>query len=135
MSSPVRLIEVGARMNDLLWVAQVILAGVFLFTGFSKLFAYERLVKAVEAHSKGGPVAMSHGQAALVGVLEIAGAVGVLVPTDVWPPQILVRLAASGLALLMVVAAIYHTRRKEFAAQSVTLFLLALFVVVGRWPR
>jgi uncharacterized membrane protein YphA (DoxX/SURF4 family) len=122
-------------MNDLLWIAQIILAGVFLFTGFSKIFAYERLVKAVQARSKRGPVGMSHGQAVIVGLAEIAGAACVLVPTDVWPPHILLRLAAGGLAVLMIAAAIYHTRRQESATPSVTLFLLALFVLVGRWPR
>jgi len=36
-------------MNTLLWIAQIILAGVFLFTGFSKIFAYGQVVKVVEA--------------------------------------------------------------------------------------
>ena len=78
---------------------------------------------------------MSRGQAVAVGLLEIAGAAGVLVPVDVWPPDVFLRLAAAGLGLLMVAAAIYHVRRQESAAPSITLFLLALFVIVGRWPR
>jgi len=32
-------------------------------------------------------------------------------------------------------AAVYHMRRHESAAPSITLFLLALFVIVARWPR
>ncbi|HXR38906.1 MAG TPA: DoxX family protein [Terracidiphilus sp.] len=121
-------------MNTLLWIAQIILAGVFLFTGFSKVFAYERVVKAVEARSKAGRIGMSRGQAVLVGLVEIAGAAGVLVPVDVWPPYVFLRLACAGLGLLMVAAGIYHIRRQESAAPSVALFLLALFVIVGRWP-
>ena len=122
-------------MNVLLWIAQILLAGVFLFTGFTKIFAYEKLVKAIEARSKGGKIGMSRGLAALVGIAEIAGALGVLVPIDVWPPHVLLRLAAGGLALVMVFAGIYHLRRQETAAPSVVLFLLALFIIVGRWPR
>ncbi|HEY1903612.1 MAG TPA: DoxX family protein [Terracidiphilus sp.] len=122
-------------MNTLLWMAQIILAGVFLFTGFSKIFAYGQVVKMVEARSKAGRIGMSRTQAILVGLVEIAGAAGVLVPVDVWPPYVFLRLAAAGLALLMVAAGIYHARRQESAAPSVTLFLLALFVIVGRWPR
>lgn len=122
-------------MNTLLWIAQIILAGTFLFTGFSKIIAYEKLVKVVETRSRAGRIGMSRGQAAMVGLLEIAGAVGVLVPVDVWPPDVLLRLACGGLALLMVAAGIYHNRRQESAAPSVSLFLLALFVIVGRWPR
>jgi hypothetical protein len=122
-------------MNTLLWVAQIILAGVFLFTGFSKIFAYGQVVKVVEARSKAGRIGLSRRQAVVVGLLEIAGAAGVLVPVDVLPPYVFLRVAATGLGLLMVAAAIYHVRRQESAAPSITLFLLALFVIVGRWPR
>jgi uncharacterized membrane protein YphA (DoxX/SURF4 family) len=122
-------------MNTLLWIAQIILAGVFLFTGFSKIFAYGQVVKVVEARSKAGKIGMSRAQAAVVGILEILGAAGVLVPLDLWPPYVFLRLAGGGLALLMVAAGIYHIRRQESAAPSVSLFLLALFVIVGRWPR
>jgi uncharacterized membrane protein YphA (DoxX/SURF4 family) len=122
-------------MNNLLWIVQIILAGVFLFAGFTKIFAYERLVTAVESRTKAGPVGLSRVQAVLVGLAEILGAAGLLVPVDLMPPYIFLRLAAAGLALLMVAAGIYHLRRQESAAPSVALFLLALFVIVGRWPR
>jgi uncharacterized membrane protein YphA (DoxX/SURF4 family) len=122
-------------MNALFWIAQILLAGVFLFTGAGKLLAYEQLVKAVEKRSKNGKVGMSRLQAGFVGLLEIAGAVGVIMPFDLWPPYILLRLAAAALALLMVAAGIYHLRRQESATPSVVLFLLAIFVIVGRWPR
>jgi uncharacterized membrane protein YphA (DoxX/SURF4 family) len=122
-------------MNTLLWIAQIILAGVFLFAGFSKIFAYEHVVKVVEARSKAGRIGMSRAQAVVVGLLEVLGAAGVLAPVDLWPPHVFLRLAAGALALLMVAAGIYHIRRQESAAPSVSLFLLALFVIVGRWPR
>jgi uncharacterized membrane protein len=122
-------------MNTLLWIAQIILAGVFLFTGFSKIFAYGQVVKVLEARSKAGPIGMSRGQAVLLGLVEVAGAAAVLVPVDLWPPYIFLRIATAALALLMVGTGIYHVRRQESAAPSVTLFLLALFVIVGRWPR
>jgi uncharacterized membrane protein YphA (DoxX/SURF4 family) len=122
-------------MNTLLWIAQIILAGVFLFTGFSKIFAYKHVVKVVEARSKAVPIGITSAQAALVGMAEIVGAAGVLVPVDLWPPYVFLRLAAAVLALLMVGTGIYHLRREESAAPDVSLFLLALFVIVGRWPR
>jgi len=122
-------------MNSLLWIAQIILAGVFLFTGFSKIFAYNQVVKVVEARSKAGQIGMSQVQAILLGLLEATLAALVLVPVDIWPPHVLLRLACAGLGLLMVGASIYHFRRQESAAPSITLFLLALFIIVGRWPR
>jgi uncharacterized membrane protein YphA (DoxX/SURF4 family) len=122
-------------MNNLLWITQIILAGVFLFTGFSKIFAYNQVVKVVEARFKGGPIGMSRPQAAVVGLVEVVFAALVLIPIDVWPPHILLRFACAGLAVIMVGASIYHFRRQESAAPSISLFLLALFIIVGRWPR
>ena len=122
-------------MNGLLWIAQLVLAGVFSFTGATKLFAYEKLVKTLQSRSKGKPIGMSSGQAAVIGLLEIAGAVGVVTPAELIHGHLFVRLAAGGLALLMVAAGIYHLRRQESAAPAVSLFLLAVFVILGRWPR
>jgi uncharacterized membrane protein YphA (DoxX/SURF4 family) len=122
-------------MNGLLWIAQILLAGVFLFTGAGKLFAYQRVMSAVEARSNGRPPGISRGLAAFIGLAEMAGALGVLTPAALLPAHLLVRLAAGGLALIMVLAGIYHLRRHEPAAPAVSLFLLALFVIVGRWPQ
>jgi uncharacterized membrane protein YphA (DoxX/SURF4 family) len=122
-------------MNELLWIAQILLAGIFLFTGVSKLLAYEKVIGAVEARSKGLPAGVSRGLAACIGVAEIAGALGVISPPGWMPGHLLIRLAAGGLALIMVGAGIYHLRRQDSAAPAVSLFLLALFIIVGRWPR
>jgi uncharacterized membrane protein YphA (DoxX/SURF4 family) len=122
-------------MNIVLWIVQIIMAGVFLFTGCSKVLAYDKLTKALEARYKGGKIGISRELAAQVGLLEIVGAVGLALPFDAWPPHIFLLMAAFGLALLMVIAGIYHIRRKETAAPSVVLFLMAVFVIVGRWPK
>jgi hypothetical protein len=68
-------------------------------------------------------------------LLEIVGAIGLILPMDLLPPHIVVRAAAAALGLLMIIAGIYHVRRKESAAPDVVLFLMAIFVIVGRWPR
>lgn len=122
-------------MNGLLWIAQALLATIFLFTGVAKIFAYEKLVGRVEVRSKGRPVGVSRGLAVFIGLAEIVGAIGVLTPGELDPAHLLVRLATGGLALIMVLAGIYHIRRQDPAAPEVTLFLLALFIIVGRWPR
>jgi hypothetical protein len=122
-------------MNELLWIAQILLAGIFLLTAGGKLFAYEKVVAVVEERSKGRTIGMTRNQAAAVALAEIAGAIAVVMPIRLNPPHLVVLVAASWLALLMVAAGIYHLRRQESAAPSVALFLLALFVIVGRWPR
>lgn len=122
-------------MNGLIWSGQVVLAAAFLLAGWSKLVAYEPLTRLLKPRARGGELGVSRGQAAAIGLVEIAGALGVLTPEGWSPGYLVVRLAAAGLALLMVCAGIYHARRREAASPAVTLFLLALFVIVGRWPR
>jgi uncharacterized membrane protein YphA (DoxX/SURF4 family) len=127
-------------MNSLAWIAQIILAACFLVTGAGKLFAYKRLLGVVEARLKARPAGVSPGLATFIGLAEIAGALAVLIPPAMLPPELaaghlLVRIGAAGLALIMVLAGIYHLRRQEEAAPAVTLFLLAVFVIFERWPR
>lgn len=122
-------------MNGLLWIVQIILAGVFFITAGGKLFAYEKVVKVVESRSKGRAIGMSRTQAAVVAIAEIVGAIGLLMPEEIFPPHLVILVSAGWLALLMVAATFYHAIRRESAAPSIVLFLLALFIIVGRWPR
>lgn len=121
-------------MNGLLWIAQLVLAGIFLIAAAGKLFAYKQVATVVEK-TKGRPVTLTHGEAVLVAIAEIIGAVGVLMPSRIAPPHMVVLAAAAWLGLIMVGAGIYHVLRRESAAPNVAIFLLALFVIVGRWPR
>ncbi len=126
-------------MNGLLWIAQLILAVTFLVTGLGKLFAYDRLMGVVQLRLK-APAGISPRIAALIGIFEIAGAIGVILPLSLTPiglaeDHLLIRIAAAILALMMVGAGIYHLRRNESAAPSVAVFLLAVLVVYERWPR
>ena len=123
------------KMNGLHWAAQILLAGVFLFVGFSKIFAHRRQASVLPAVPGFAAIGLSNELAVAIGIVEIAGALALVVPVDLWPPDILPRLAAAGLALVAMTAAVYHMRRHESAAPSIALFLLALFVIVGRWPR
>ena len=127
-------------MNTLIWIGQLLLAAVFFVAGWTKLVAYKTLVKTLEHRRHTIPIEMSSTQGRVVGILEIVGALGVIIPPALTPAALasdylLVRIAAVGLALLMVAATIYHIRRKESAAPAISAFLLALFVIVGRWPH
>ncbi len=120
-------------MNYLMWTGQGILAVVFFITGMSKLLAFGHVKTFLGRRLKGGPIGISTGQGASIGLLEVAGAIGILTPPSIVPKYMMVILAATGLGLLMVCATIYHFRRKEPAAPDIALFLLAIFVIVGRW--
>jgi uncharacterized membrane protein YphA (DoxX/SURF4 family) len=127
-------------MNTLIWIGQILLAAVFFIAGVTKLLVYKTLVTTLEKRRNTAPIKMTTTQSRMVSILEIAGAVCVILP-PAWTPEtlatdhLLVRLAAGCLALLMVGATIYHIRRRESAAPAISTFLLALFVIVGRWPH
>src|ERR1700694_1230921 len=94
-------------MNSLHWMAQILLAGVFLFTAAGKLFAYDKLVEGVETRSKGRPISMSRWQVVTVAIAEIVGAVGLLIQGPVEPPHLIVLCSAAWLALLMVAGGLF----------------------------
>ena len=121
-------------MNTVLWIAQIALAAVFLYAGFSKILPHQRSAEVLPTQPGFHYVGLPDELASAIALLEIAFAVILVMPIDLWPPYMLSRLAAAGLALLAIVATLYHMRRHETAAPSITLFLLALFVIVGRWP-
>jgi hypothetical protein len=121
-------------VNTLMWTAQLILAGVFLSTGFGKIIAYNKLSKVVETRSKGRPIGVTQQHAAILGVVEIFWALGEIIPFHFAFPWLVVLVSSLSLAILMIGATLYHVRRKESAVPSISLFLLALLVIVGRWP-
>ena len=70
-----------------------------------------------------------------LGAVEILGAVGLILPALLDIAPVLVPLAATGLAAIMVGAAIVEFRRQEFKHVLVNLTYLAMaaFVAFGRF--
>ena len=69
-----------------------------------------------------------------IGALEILGALGLLLPAVAGVATVLVPIAAVGLALVMVGAAVTHRRRGELPMIGSNVVLLVLAVVVA-WAR
>ena len=119
-------------MNTALWIIAGVLAFAFFGSGVMKLAqSKEKLV----ASSTGGWAAdWNPGAIKLIGVAEIAGAAGLILPAVLHIAPTLVPLAAAGLILVMAGAAVVHSRRHEMpnVAINVVLLLLAAFVAWGR---
>lgn len=118
-------------MNIALWVVAIVLALVFLAAGLSKLVqSKEKLAPRMAwvEDFETGPIKT-------IGALEVLGAIGLVVPGVTGIAPILVPLAATGLALLMIGAIVVHARRGEKQAipVNVVLLLLAVFVAWGRF--
>lgn len=118
-------------MNIVLWVVQILLALAFLLAGSMKASQpIEKLRKNMAWTARTSP-----GIVRLIGVLEVLGALGLILPAVTHILPWLTPVAAIGLALTMIGAAILHIRLKEFAVLGapLILFLLALFIVYGRF--
>ncbi len=118
-------------MGTLLWTVQAVLAAVFLVTGTTKL-TQPRLKMAAAGMSWASDV--TDQQFRGVGLLEVLGAAGLILPAALNIAPVLSALAAIGLALMMVFAALTHLRLHELnrVAVPVALFLLATLVAVLR---
>src|ERR671915_70229 len=109
-------------VNDfVVWTLSVILAGIFLLTGVPKFFTWEPIVLAA-AGMRDFPAWIR----VIVGIVEVAGAVGLLVPSTA-------TFAALMLGALMVPATLTQYASGE-GALWVPLVLLAALVFVA-WRR
>ena len=118
-------------MSIALWIVQGLLAVAFLGAGATKLsHPKEKLLKNM-------PWVEDFSQPAvrLIGAAEVLGAIGVVLPALTGVLPWLTPLAALGLVLLMVGAALTHLRRKEYGnvAINAVLLVLAAFVAYGRF--
>jgi prepilin signal peptidase PulO-like enzyme (type II secretory pathway) len=72
------------------------------------------------------------GQIKLIGLAEIAGAIGLLAPWATQIVPVLTPIAAACLAFIMLGAVRIHATRKEPWAPPLVLAVLCAFVAVGR---
>ena len=76
----------------------------------------------------------SAGTVRFIGVMELLAAIGLILPAVSGIAVILTPLAATGLAVMMLLASLTHVRRREPGAVVFTLVLLTAAVVVA-WGR
>jgi len=116
-------------MVIVLWIVQGLLALAFLLAGFLKSSRPLADLKKNMAWVGSVP----GGLVRFIGIVEILGALGLILPklTKIVPQ--LTIAAAIGLVLVMLSAAIFHATRKEYSSigANVVLLLLAAFIAVG----
>src|SRR3954462_8483171 len=118
-------------MDVTLWVVAGGLTACLLASGVIKVV---RPVKQLVAAGMGFAEDFSPGAVKAIGALEVSAAAGLVLPGVVGVAPILVPLAAVGVVLLMVGAAITHWRRHESRVVVVNfaILVLAAFVAWGR---
>ena len=118
-------------MNVVLWIVAGVLAAAFLGAGLMKITQPK---KKLADSGMGWTEDFGDGAVKAIGALEVLGALGLILPAVFDVATVLVPVAAVGLALLMLGAAVTHARRKESQMIVVNVVLLALAVFVA-WGR
>lgn len=120
-------------MHTALWIVAGLMAALFTVAGGNKLLIpYDRLARA--------PLAQwvrlfSPGFVKTLGGLEVLGAAGLVLPAVLDTAPVLVPLAASGLSLVMVGAAVVNLRlgHGKHVLLNLVYLVLVSFVAWGRF--
>jgi len=112
------------------WTARVILFVIFGFVGFLKLTRPIKVLSRTMPWVADAPVALVR----FVGVSELAGGLGVLLPALTGIAPWLTPLAALGLLAVMMLATLEHIREGEFSRLALPIVLGVLSAFVA-WVR
>jgi uncharacterized membrane protein YphA (DoxX/SURF4 family) len=118
-----------------LWVAQVLLLVAFGGAGFMKL---TQPLAALASSGLGWVNDMPEWLVRFIGIAELAGALGMILPAATRILPILTPFAAAGFAIIQVLAIGLHASRGETAMTlpvNLVLLALALFVLWGRFSK
>ena len=119
-------------MNVVLWIIQVLLALLFLFAGATKLVLSLEVLKSMGSPNQ---IMLPGLLLRLIGVCEVLGALGLILPGLLRISPGLTPLAAAGLAIIMIGASVLTFAGDGLAAALVPFVvgLLTAFVAYGRW--
>lgn len=114
-------------MTAVLWALTAVVAGVYLIAGLGKLVQpYDRLARRMP-WVRDYPARV----VSMIGALEVAGALGLVLPVATGIAPVLAPVAAFGLVSLQAGAVTLHLRRGERSMLRVNLVLLVLALVLG----
>jgi hypothetical protein len=117
------------KKNTALWIFQGVLAAMFLLAGIPKL------VMSAAQMTAPGPIQLPVTFIRFIGVCEILGAIGMILPGATGIRPGLTPLAGAGLVVIMVGATVVNivNGMATLAILTIVLGLMAAFVVYGRW--
>ncbi|MGH2350481.1 MAG: DoxX family protein [Chloroflexota bacterium] len=117
-------------MTYVLWAVQILLGLGFLASGAMKLTQPYEVLASQMAWVGDVPPRL----VLFIGLAEVLGALGLIIPAATRISPWLTPLAAAALALVMLLATLFHLARGELTMAPIPLVfgLLALFVAYGR---
>jgi len=115
-------------MNIALWFVQFLLAVQFLWHGYFMIAPPPNLPETARWVYDLAPALRI-----FIGVAELLAAAGLILPGLTRIGTGLTPLAALGLALIMILAIVFHLQRGEGFVINVVVLVLSSFVAYGRW--
>ena len=115
------------KLTHVLWIVQVLLAALYLFGGGVKLV--------LPSEAMQGPIELPILFLRFIGVCEVLGALGLILPGLLRIRPGLTPLAAAGLVIIMIGATAITALGGDVATALIPLAagLLAAFIAYGRW--
>ncbi len=111
-------------------ILQVVVAAVFFTAGLLKVVRSKEMLSQGMEWARAVPAL----QIKLIGLLELVASIALVLPAFFGSGQFAVLASASCLTLLMVMAGVFHFKRKEFKSVSINLGLLVLcLLIVADW--
>ncbi|HTI60938.1 DoxX family protein [Mucilaginibacter sp.] len=117
-------------MNTIIWIVQALLAGLFLYSGTCKTLLSQQKLLAIGQTGAELPMTLIR----FIGVAEILGAIGLILPVILGTAPELTAMAAIGFSIIMVLAARFHYHRHETKNVVFNILILCLCVAVV-WYR
>lgn len=120
------------KTHYILWIIQILLALLFLFAGGTKLVM--SLATMDEMSRQSGQTPLPGLFTRFLGVVEVLGALGLILPGLLRIRPGLTPLAAAGLVIIMIGATVLTAKvSMAGAVMPLVVGLLAAFVSYGRW--
>lgn len=118
-------------MNMLLWIAQILLSASMIWAAGVKLFQPIEQLEIMWPWT--GEVSPAFVR--LIGVIDLLGALGVILPTLLRFKPVLAPIAAIAIVLLMIAASVFHISRGESSQIGFNIVFagVAAFVAYGRF--
>ena len=119
-------------MTYALWIIQGLLAALFLFAGGTKLVLPLDVLMSMGSPNQ---IALPGWFVRFIGVVEVLGALGLILPGLLRIRPGLTPLAAAGLVIIMIGATVITLAGGDVATALIPLLvgLLSAFVAYGRW--
>ena len=120
-------------LHIILWVAQIVLGGMFIMAGVMKSTQPIIDLSKSVPWTANVPLALVR----FIGVSELLGGIGLVLPCRVRIKPILTTIAAIGILLIMVFAMVYHIVNGETNVIGINIAfgLVAAFIAWGRLKK